>query len=209
MADLPEPPPTDQQRETTVARLTTHTGAGHLTLAEFDERARASYQAASAAELARVTADLPALDGPRVARRQPRRWVVSLMGGSTVAGRWRLSGKLTSISVMGGSDLDLRNAELDGDEVTITSVSLMGGDDIYVPEGVDVELSGFALMGSDDEHGGPAAPRAGGPVIRIRSFSLMGGVDVWRVPADATTAPLKDARRRVRDVHGGHRHGHW
>jgi len=40
------------------------------------------------------------------------------MGGSTVAGRWRLSRKLTSISVMGGNDLDLRGVELDGTEVT-------------------------------------------------------------------------------------------
>ena len=87
VADLPEPPPTDQQREAAVARLTEHIGAGHLTLAEFDERARASYRAGSAAELARVTADLPAPDAPQPARPTPRRWLVSLFGGADITGQ--------------------------------------------------------------------------------------------------------------------------
>ena len=86
MDDLPEPPPTDQQREAAVARLTEHIGAGHLTLAEFDERTRAGYQVTSAAELARITADLPALGSPQPSRPAPRRWLVSLFGGADITG---------------------------------------------------------------------------------------------------------------------------
>jgi len=75
VSDLPEPPPThpptDQQPEAAIARLTEHIGAGHLTLAEFDERVRDSYRATSTAELARFTADLPALDTPSPARPAP------------------------------------------------------------------------------------------------------------------------------------------
>lgn len=202
MAGEPDLEPSDRERESVVARLTEHTGVGHLTLTEFDERARRAYRAGSAGELAAVTSDLPASYAPHPSRRRPRRWVVSLMGGSTVAGRWRLSGNLTSISVMGGNDLDLRDVELDGAEVTITSVSLMGGDDIYLPAGVDAELSGFALMGGDDQHGGSAAPGRGAPVVRIRSFSLMGGCDVWRVPSGSTAASLSDLRRRIKALEG-------
>ncbi len=209
MADLPEPAPTDQQREVAVARLTEHIGAGHLTLAEFDERARASYQAASAAELARVTADLPALDAPQPARPTPRRWLVSLFGGADITGRSRLGRTLNSVTVMGGNDLDLRHAELDGGELTITAIAVMGGQDIYLPEGVEVQVDGFALFGGNDQHGGDAPPRPGAPVIRIRAVSIMGGIDIWRVPTDGSRDSLPDARRRVRAIGGGHRWRHW
>ncbi len=209
MADLPEPAPTDQQREVAVARLTEHIGAGHLTLAEFDERARASYQAASAAELARVTADLPALDAPQPARPTPRRWLVSLFGGADITGRSRLGRTLNSVTVMGGNDLDLRHAVLDGGELTITAIAVMGGQDIYLPEGVEVQVDGFALFGGNDQHGGDAPPRPGAPVIRIRAVSIMGGIDIWRVPTDGSRDSLPDARRRVRAIGGGHRWRHW
>jgi hypothetical protein len=201
VVDLPEPPPTDQQQEAAVARLTEHIGAGHLTLAEFDERARASYRAGSAAELARVTADLPALDAPQPARPAPRRWLVSLFGGADITGRSRLGRTLNSVTVMGGNDLDLRHAELDGGELTITAIAVMGGQDIYLPEGVEVQVDGFALFGGNDQHGGGAPPRPGAPMIRIRAMSIMGGIDVWRVPTEAAAhqlAELLAGHRRLR-----------
>ena len=209
VVDLPEPPPTDQQQEAAVARLTEHIGAGHLTLAEFDERARASYRAGSAAELARVTADLPAPDAPQPARPTPRRWLVSLFGGADITGQCRLGPRLNSITVMGGNDLDLRHAVLDGGELTITAIAVMGGQDIYLPEGVEVQVDGFALFGGNDQHGGGAPPRPGAPVIRIRAVSIMGGIDIWRVPTDGSRDSLPDARRRVRAIGGGHRWRHW
>lgn len=171
--------------------------AGHLTLGEFDDRSRRAYLANSDSDLAAVTADLPALRGPRPQRRA-RRWVVSLLGGTTMSGRWRLSGQLTSVSVMGGSDLDLRQAEIDDTEVTITSICLMGGDDIYVPDGVDVEISGFSLLGGSDQHGSSTGGHPGGPLVRIRVFCLMGGTDVWRVPAETRSTSLADVRRQVK-----------
>ncbi|HYZ10094.1 MAG TPA: DUF1707 domain-containing protein [Pseudonocardiaceae bacterium] len=209
MSDLPEPPPTDQQRDAAIARLTEHIGAGHLTLAEFDERAQDSYRATSAAELARVTADLPALDTPSPARPVPRRWLVSLFGGADITGRSRLDRRLNSITVMGGNELDLRHAELDGGELTINAVAVMGGQDIYLPEGVEVQVDGFALFGGNDQHGGGAPARPGAPVIRIQAVSIMGGIDVWRVPTEASRDSLADARRHVRAISAGHRWRHW
>jgi len=110
-----------------------------------------------------VTADLPALDDPQPARPAPRRWLVSLFGGADITGRCRLGPQLNSVTVMGGNDLDLRHAELDGGELTIIAVAVMGGQDIYVPEGVEVQVDGFALFGGNDQHGGGAPPRPGAP----------------------------------------------
>ncbi|MQA13548.1 MAG: DUF1707 domain-containing protein [Pseudonocardiaceae bacterium] len=198
MAEPYETPPADGDREAAVARLTEHVGSGHLTLAEFDARARQTYSATSTGELVAVTADLSAPTAPAPPRRRARRWVVALLGGSTVTGRWRLSGTLTSISLMGGTTLDLRDVELDGAEVTITTIALLGGDDIYVPDGVDVEMTGFALMGGNDEYGVTTEVRPGAPRVRIRAFAVMGGVDLWRVPAGSSTRSLRQVRKRIK-----------
>jgi hypothetical protein len=192
------PAPTDEEREAVVARLTEQTGTGRLTLAEFDERARRAYLATSRAELAAVTADLPAPSGPVPTRRRARRWAVAVLGGSTIGGRWRMSESMWSVAVLGGNTLDLRGVEVDAPEVTITTVALLGGDEIYVPEGVEVELSGFALFGGDDLHGRANAARPGAPVVRIRSFAFLGGVEVYRVPADADPASLGKARNQAK-----------
>ncbi|MDQ3885710.1 MAG: DUF1707 domain-containing protein [Actinomycetota bacterium] len=200
MAEPPQTPPSDREREVVVTRLTEQAGAGNLTLAEFDERARQVYRASSREELAAVTSDLPALTGPAPSRRRARRWVVALLGGSTLTGRWRLSGNLTSVSIMGGSTLDLRNVELDGTEVTITAIALMGGDEIYIPDSVEVDMTGFALLGGNDDHGGPSAIRPGAPVVRIRAFALMGGIDVWRVPAGSGGGSLREVRAQVKQL---------
>jgi hypothetical protein len=54
----------------------------------------------------------------------------------------------------------------------------MGGSDVIVPEGVHVELEGFALLGGNSLRlEGPPAP-PGAPVVRVRAWSLMGGTDV-------------------------------
>lgn len=196
-SDTSETPPVDNDRDAVVARLTEHIGAGQLTLAEFDERARRAYLARSRGDLAAVTADLPVPTAPLHVRRPARRWAVALFGGSTIAGRWLLRGKLRSVSLFGGSALDLRGAQLEAAEVTITTVALFGGDDIYLPDSVDVEMTGVALFGSNDAHGATTSVRPGAPVVRIRSFALFGGADVYRVPADATTGTLKQIRKQI------------
>jgi hypothetical protein len=104
--------------------------------------------------------------------------VLGILGGGDRKGRWRVPARMTVVNVMGGADLDLREAVLDGPEVEITVWSLMGGSDVIVPEGVNVELEGFALLGGNKLRiEGPPAP-PGAPVVRVRAWSLMGGTDV-------------------------------
>ncbi len=124
------------------------------------------------------------------------------MGSSDRKGRWRLGRRLTVMAVMGGNDIDLRHVELDSTDVTIDAFSLMGGIDIYVPDSVDVDVGGFALMGANDQRGSHRRPSAGAPEIRIRAWSFMGGVDVWRVPV-GVAGSLSDARRAAKAMEDG------
>jgi hypothetical protein len=105
-------------------------------------------------------------------------WNVSLLGGREIRGKQRLDHDIFSISVIGGMDLDLSQAEIAAPEVTITKVSVIGGFDATTPENVRVEVSGFNLIGGRKINVVTPGPDA--PVLRIRAFSILGGVKINR-----------------------------
>jgi Domain of unknown function (DUF1707)/Cell wall-active antibiotics response 4TMS YvqF len=198
----------DDERHRMVEQLGDHAAAGRITLAELEDRVARAYAAKTRGELAELTTDLPAASAsaaPTRPRRKPSKWLLAVLGGSSWRGRRRLSGRLNVIAVMGGDDIDLREAEIDGGELVINVFSIMGGADIYVPDSVEVELSGTALMGGNDERGSARTPRPGAPVIRIRSFAIMGGTDVWRVPTEARGLGFKAARDAAKSLERGTR----
>jgi hypothetical protein len=191
----------DSEREMIVSRLSENAAAGRLTLAELEERIGLAYASTTRAELTTLIADLPkGVASPAPVRRKPTRWVLSLLSGTEKKGRWRVGDRLTAIAAMGGSDIDLRHAEIDAEDVTIVAVALMGGIDIYVPDTVDLEIGGFALMGGNGERGSTRPPRPGGPRIRILAYAVMGGIDIWRLPEEAKGLPLKQARKLAKDA---------
>jgi hypothetical protein len=126
------------------------------------------------------------------------------MGGASRRGPFRAARSLSAIAVMGGDNIDLREAQIDGGELTIRVFSVMGAVNIYVPETMDVELGGFSIAGANREKGGHRRHQAKAPVIRIRGFNLIGGTTVFRVPVHAL--PLELAEARHLSVVAGHRH---
>lgn len=193
--NLPAQRVSDADRERVAVALREHTVAGRLTLDEFAERLDRVYAARTEADLEPLSRDLPA---PALrARRKSRRFTAAIFGGVDRTGRWRVAPKLLAFTLFGGTDLDLRQAEIDDPEVRITAITLFGGTDVYVPEGVDVELTGFAIFGGNDEHGPVEAARPNPPLLRVRAFTLFGGADVWRVPREASELPLREARKRA------------
>jgi hypothetical protein len=165
----------DAEREQVAAELGRAVGEGRLTLAEFSDRAGRAHTARTRAELAPLTADLPAAaqhpTGP------PRTsWQVSPIGGMARKGSWQVPERTVGVSLIGGADLDFSDAEFAAPEVTITRWSLIGGIDARVPTGVRVEVSGFSLLGGHRVR--LPEPTPGAPVLRLRLFSILGGVSV-------------------------------
>jgi hypothetical protein len=171
----------DAEREAVVAQLQTAAGEGRLALDELADRLDRALTAATRAELSDLTTDLPAQPTTALPAPKGRRWIVAIMGGGTHAGRWHIAARCTVVNVMGGADLDLTGALVEGSETEIQVFSLMGGSDIVVPDGVHVELGGFAFMGGNDLRlGDRPPPPPGAPVVRVRAYSIMGGTDVKR-----------------------------
>lgn len=110
----------------------------------------------------------------------------SMMGGTTQAGNWLVPDNHTSLTLMGGTEVDLREAVFDSSHVTITCIAVMGGITVIVPPDMIVQVEGVGAMGGfgwDTEGTGyvperPANPAL--PVVTIRGLALMGGVGVIR-----------------------------
>jgi Domain of unknown function (DUF1707) len=190
--EQPSGPPavrvSDQDRERVAMQLRNACAEGRLTFEELGERLDVVYGARTQAELDQVASDLPAT-APGTTRR-PTRWSVSVIGGSRHTGRFRVAGPLTSISAIGGLAIDLRDAEVEGDEIVIRSFSLIGGCAVTVPEGADVETSQFAVIGGKDARVA-GKPRPGLPRVRVFCFSVIGGLGVRSKPRrlDADRVP--------------------
>jgi Domain of unknown function (DUF1707)/Cell wall-active antibiotics response 4TMS YvqF len=209
---LPEPRASDADREQHAEVLRRAAGEGRLTMDELDERLTTLYETRTHSELQRLIADVvvpgdhthPAAASVR--NRIPVRhgeggagWLISIMSGRERKGRWRVGKNLNVINFMGGSDLDLNDAELADDVVTMTVVAFMGGAEIRVPDGLNVELSEFAFMGGNSADLGNEHPDPGGPTLRLKLVSIMGGIDVKR--GRKLTRSERKARKHLE--HGG------
>jgi class 3 adenylate cyclase len=210
-AGAPETRVSDEDRAQMVELLRTHTAEGRLTLDEFSERVAAALAATNRGELDQATAGLVLPSGqptPMVTRRaRMTRWVVAIMSGNGRKGRWRTGSHVTAVAIMGGCDIDFRQAEFESDEIIVTAVAVMGGINITVPEGIAVELTGFPLMGGKNLKVADVPVIPGSPRIVVRAFPVMGGVDVRSRPLRSpkeTRAALKEAAQGVwRDIKSG------
>ena len=138
----------DDDRERAVLALREHLLAGRLTLEEFSERAGAALRARVGGELARVQEDLPEIIvAPAGSRRKPARVTAALFGHVARRGRLRLRRRALAASGFGDLDLDLREVTVDHWQTTVTVVAAFGNVDVYVPEGVNVDVGGVALFG--------------------------------------------------------------
>lgn len=196
----------EAEREQTVVALREQCVASRLTLDELSSRIRAAYEAKTHEDLVAVTNDLPvaaahsapAASSPHMtmlgqpearpmsrwaaAQRQATRWTVALLGSESRKGRWRIDEQTNTVAVMGSCTLDLRDVALEAPEIRITAFSVMGSVDIIVPEGVEVELGGLAIMGSRDCRVNMAAVHPGAPFVRVQAFALMGSISVKSKP---------------------------
>jgi hypothetical protein len=167
-----------------VAQLLTDAAAqGRLGMQDYEDRLTRAYAATTYQELERLQADLPGL---AVSARRggfpkpaPSSLLLAIMGAFERRGRWNVPQKLTTFALWGGGVLDLRYADFTSTEVEIHAYSIMGGQTILLPPEVNVEIHGHGVMGGFD-HNIPGKGTPGAPTVKIRGFSLWGGVGIKR-----------------------------
>jgi hypothetical protein len=93
----------------------------------------------------------------------------------------RLHRRTVAVSAFADVDFDLREATIDEPDTTMTVVAVCGNIDVYVPAGVNVDVSGLAVFGHRRDWGNDP-PGPGAPTINVRVIGMFGTIDVWRVP---------------------------
>jgi hypothetical protein len=194
----------DADRERTVALLREHAAQGRLTLEEFADRMSVAYLTRTTEELDELIRDLPSTQAPVAThRRRPTRLVFALFGSTEREGRIRVPRRVACLLGFGNIDLDLRQATLEGHVITIIAFGIFGAIDVYIPENVEVDLHGFAIMGHKRARGNEPPPHPGTPLVRVFAVSVFAGIDVWRVPVAWTQKTLREVIRGIRS--GSHR----
>jgi hypothetical protein len=197
VSDVPALRVSDADRERTVLVLREHAAVGRLTLEEFTERMTVAYRAVTRDELDELARDLPAVPTAVVSRRRPTRWVLAVFGSTERDGRIRARRRVVCLTMFGNVDLDLRQATLEGDAITILAFGMFGAVDVYVPEGVEVDPHGLSFFGHKGAHGNDLIPQPGTPLVRVFALSIFAGIDVWRVPAGWASRKLGDVIRGI------------
>jgi hypothetical protein len=176
----------DDDRERVVAVLTAALADGRLDIQEHGIRLERAYSARTLGDLAGLTEDLVAADHQPI-RLDHRRAVAGFMTRQSRSGRWVVPDSFPVTVLFGEVVLDLREAVLQSQRVTVYATLLGGRLELIVPEGLTVELTGPATPGSKRSHqAAPAAsqPRETGPpgtpVIEVRTVVPGGRIKITR-----------------------------
>lgn len=126
-------------------------------------------------------------------------WCIGILGAAERKGQWRVPKKLRVTAIMGGVELDFREAILPPGITYVQVFSCMGGVDILVPPNVAVECNGMGIMGAfESMERSPVVPDPGKPLLRISGGALMGAVEIETRLVGESARDAKKRRKRER-----------
>jgi hypothetical protein len=202
-------------RQRTIDALCEHFANDALDVKEFERRVDVANRAADLDDLKKLLADLPQAQVPAKASRKgpvaaprpepatvpaervpERQLVVGILGGGARKGSWVPARHNYGIAMMGGVELDFREARLGAGVTDVMVFAVWGGVEIVVPPHVHVESNGIGILGGFGQTGhSQVTTDPDAPMIRVKGVSFMGGVEVSvRYPGETAG----DARRRRR-----------
>jgi hypothetical protein len=169
----------DAERNQTIEVLAAACAEGRLSLAEYSERSEAALTARTVGDLGGMTADLPAHS--RAAAVPVPVEITAVLGNESRKGPWVVPAHLTVRSVLGDCHLEMQQAVIRQHVTTIDATVRFGSMTIFVPDGLDVRMTGRAVLGAkSSELSGE--PRPGAPVIVVHCDVFCGAITVRRPP---------------------------
>ena len=180
----------DADRDRAASVINNALAEGRLTAEEHSERLDAIYAAKTHGELVPVLDDLPAAGAAAApvpapagqagsARRGSR--IVAILSGASRKGIWQAEPVMHVVTVLGGAEIDFRDAILPGGEVVVYATTVLGGVEITVPPEMHVIDNGVAILGGRETAGdSPESAAPGAPVLRIEGTCVLGGIEVRR-----------------------------
>jgi hypothetical protein len=204
----PAAAPSTDARERVVSTLSHHFAADRIPMEEFERRVELAYAARSMPELAAIVADLPAIviesnetsAARAAAPASAATKLVAVFSNQERRGAMLVPRRLKVVSVFANVELDLSDATFESGLTEIEVNSVFGNVEITVPDGVRVELTGHAVLGSFSAggvggFGVPSTSGASDIVVRISGHAVLANVETHASNARALL-PGQDAARR-------------
>lgn len=182
----------DADRDQAASVINSALADGRLTADEHSERLDAIYAAKTHADIVPLLDDLPghgAVAVPRPAVQLSRPGgpagapdrIVSVLSGATRKGSWQADSTIDILTVLGGVELDFREAQLTSQETTLRVTCVLGGIEITVPPEMHVVNSVAAILGGiESVSDGEEASQPGAPTLRITGSCVLGGIEIKR-----------------------------
>lgn len=202
-----------ERRKQVIDDLMEHFANDVLDLAEFERRLDVANSSRTLEELNGLLTDLatptalmrsakltPARGGSSVVVSsddvRAHSLMIAVCGGTSRKGRWVPARRNTAIGVMGGVQLDFREAMLGPGVTEVTVFACMGGVEIIVPPEMAVEVDGMAILGGFDNETDTVLNRdPDQPLLRVKGLVVLGGAEVAvRLPGESA----RDAKKRKR-----------
>ena len=195
-------------RQAIIDRLCARFAEDGLSMRDFERRLDLAHRATSTRQLEALVADSsPAAAQPplrkqdAVAAARPagrgvpartvppemvpnRQFMAGVLGASSQGGPWIAPREAYAVALMGGVELDFREARFGPGLTEVTVFAAWGGVEIIVSPDLQVECNGVGILGGfvheRDELSQASAVSGdpGSPVLRVNGVALMGGVNV-------------------------------
>jgi hypothetical protein len=186
----------DADRELVITLLSEAAGDGRLTLSEHAERSERALVARTLGELVRLTSDLTLPSGQPI-QLYSRRSVTALFARERRQGRWVVPDTFPVTAFFGDVVLDLREAILQSQRVTIYATAIAGHIKLIVPAGISVEMAGRSVLGVRSVRGRTGNRTGNSPqpaptgVIEVRTLTVGGAVKATTVRASRWRSMLR------------------
>lgn len=176
--------PNDADRQAMIDRIQQALAEDQIDFADIDDRFVLVYAATTEAELDSAAAGLPELRQPPppvAARHLAPQSSFSLFGDVKIGGWVAIEGDVDITTGFGHIVADLSAADLSTREVTVTARSVFGSVKVIVTDGARVQTQVFSVFGGRKEV--VTAGSAGGPLVRVRSYTVFGSSAVYSLSA--------------------------
>jgi hypothetical protein len=200
---VPEVRASDRDREVALEVLASASIDGQLSLTEYSERVDVVLAARTRAELEQVSADLQQSQPiaqtvvPSESVSEPMA-IRAVFSADARRGRWKVPPHLKVRTILGDCRLELQAAVLTSHRTVIEAHTTLGSITILVPEGIEVEFSGNAILGTNNSEI-RGEPTPGAPVIEIRAKAVLGEVNVKHPPGPDELGPWRRQNPRRTD----------
>jgi hypothetical protein len=182
----------DADRDRAASVINNAMAEGRLTADEHSDRLDAIYAAKTHADIVPLLDDLPghgAAVVPAAARDLSTESapagasdrIVAVLSGATRKGAWHADSTIDVLTVLGGVELDFREADLASRETTLRVTNVLGGLEITVPPEMRVVNTVASILGGVESTGDSAeATRPDAPVLRVTGSCVLGGIEIKR-----------------------------